>query len=816
MQYILCAISAIFLLSGVWPVHAANSENASPHKSYSGIYPHLAFFNNEQECGTGAVVPWAGSLWAVTYAPHKPEGSSDKLYEITPDLKQIVRPESIGGTPANRMIHRESQQLFIGPYVIDAQRNVRVIPYSEMYGRPTGNARHLTDPVNKIYSASMEEALYEIDVNSLEVKTIYHDEQVTGQPKSDLPGYHGKGLYSGQGRLIYANNGEHGPEARINPFVASGVLTEWNGSEWTHILRNQFTDVTGPGGIYGNQHPETDPVWSIGWDAKSLILMMLDHGTWYRFRLPKASHSYDGAHGWNTEWPRIRDIGEDDLLMTMHGMFWRFPKQFSAGKTAGIRPRSSYLKVVGDFCRWQDRIVLGCDDTAQNEFLNTRKAKGHIAAPQSQSNLWFLKPEQLDQLGPVIGRGGVWLNDNIKANQPSDPFLFSGYTRRMLHLAQDGGRSSAIRIEIDREGTNKWEHLTELKLSANGYLWHEFDQNESGAWLRLISDSDISSATAWFEFSGDDIRSNESDGIFEGLATIGDTDITGGVMRASSDKKRTLQFAASRQNDASSEAVGYYELDVDMKLVHRESNSSWKQLQKDAAIPAREGILEIDKASVIYIDDSGKRFRLPKSDSNYDNPGPLGWGRLDREVATERDLFNCHGTFYELPAENAGGFSRVRPVASHKLQIFDYCSYRGLMVISGVSRNTAADNSHIIQSDDGRTALWVGAIDDIWKLGKAVGLGGPWKKSAVKAGAVSDPYLIRGYDRKTLDMLSTKATTVRAEIDLTGMGDWKVYKTFKLASNVSKTYEFPDAFQAYWIRFTSSAETTLTAQLIYE
>ena len=57
-------------------------------------------FNEEGECGTGAVVPWADRLWAVTYSPHEPRGSSDKLYEITPDLRLIVRPESIGGTPA--------------------------------------------------------------------------------------------------------------------------------------------------------------------------------------------------------------------------------------------------------------------------------------------------------------------------------------------------------------------------------------------------------------------------------------------------------------------------------------------------------------------------------------------------------------------------------------------------------------------------------------------------------------------------------------------------------------------------------------------
>jgi hypothetical protein len=87
--------------------------------------------------------------------------------------------------------------------------------------------------------------------------------------------------------------------------------------------------------------------------------------------------------------------------MTMHGTFWRFPKTFSAAQAAGIRPRSTYLKVIGDFCRWDDRLVFGCDDAAKSEFLNTRQAKGVLQPPgQSQSNLWFADPQLLDQLGP--------------------------------------------------------------------------------------------------------------------------------------------------------------------------------------------------------------------------------------------------------------------------------------------------------------------------------------------------------------------------------------------------------------------------------
>ena len=81
----------------------------------SGVNPELHTFNREGECGTGA------------YAPHMPNCSTDKLYEIKPNMTRVIRAESIGGTPANRLIHKESNQLFIGPYAIDEKGNVRVM-----------------------------------------------------------------------------------------------------------------------------------------------------------------------------------------------------------------------------------------------------------------------------------------------------------------------------------------------------------------------------------------------------------------------------------------------------------------------------------------------------------------------------------------------------------------------------------------------------------------------------------------------------------------------------------------------------------------
>jgi len=196
----------------------------------SGRYPHLAVFNTGGECGIGALASWAGRLWFITYSPHKPAGSDDKLYWIGPDMRMHACPESIGGTCANRMIHRESQQLFIGPYVVDSKGLVRVIPFARMFGRHTANARHLTDPANKLYYFTMEEGLYEVDVHTLAVTTIHADTQRGG--KNLLPGYHGKGAYSSQGRLVVSNNGER----KRNPnepwpllYDTAGCLAEWDG-----------------------------------------------------------------------------------------------------------------------------------------------------------------------------------------------------------------------------------------------------------------------------------------------------------------------------------------------------------------------------------------------------------------------------------------------------------------------------------------------------------------------------------------------------------------------------------------------------------
>lgn len=790
----------------------------------SGIYPHLAFYNNEGECGTGAVVPWAGSLWAITYGPHLPYGSSDKLYQISEDMTLNIRPESIGGTPADRMIHKESDQLFIGSYAIDNQGNVRVIANKEAPGRYTGLARHLTDPQSKLYIGTMEEGFYELDVNTLETKTLYVDGNVTKPKENDtqnnhvnalLPGAHGKGLYSGQGVLVYSNNGEPGPQALKQFDIESGSLSEWDGKDWKVIRRNQFVEVTGPGGIYGNPNPQTDPVWATGWDHKSLLLGVRDNGKWHFYRMPKASHSYDGAHGWNTEWPRIRNIGTEsqpDYLMTMHGMFWRFPGTFSASNTAGIRPRSAYLKVIGDFTRWNDQLVFGCDDSAQKEFLNKRKAKGGIEGPgQSNSNLWFTSVEQPDLLGPNNAGGYVWMEENIKADAVSEAFLFSGWQNRSAWIKNSGSQTVTFRFEIDNRGNNQWTELKKVTLAGNSSALVPFNSSETGEWIRVSTDKNTVASVS-FTYTGNDTRKNQPDAIFKGLVKIGNIVPTKGLLYGLGDNRRSMGFLA----DIKDGETAYYEIDEQMNLIKKEDPQTAEFIGKKFAIPRQA--VEIDGNSVLIVDDLGRRWRLPLGNNAYDQPTVNGSLRICREVATERDLFNCHGTFYELPAENADGYAKIRPVASHNFHINDYASYRGLLVMTGVDPKAGAGNEHIFVSKDKKAAVWAGVIDDLWKLGKPTGKGGPWTHTDIKPGQFSDPYLIGFYDNRHLKLShkSDKMITFAVEVDPTGDGNWTKYIDFEVEPGDTFTYEFPKEFAARWIRFSANEATTATVLLEYK
>ncbi len=764
--------------------------------SVSGVFPSLAYYNDEGECGTGAVVPWAGSLWVVTYGPHCPTGSSDKLYQITPDKRLITRPESVGGTHANRLIHRESGQLFIGTYLIDRAGKVRTIPIHTMPGRLTGAARHLTDPANKIYVTDMEEALYELDVNTLQTRTLIRDghnaaafnglfKRLGVKPPlgwdtaevSELFGYHGKGTCSGFGRVFYANNGWYCEEAMKNPAIPAGALAWWSperAENWHLIRPNQFTDITTRDGIYGNEHPNTNPIWAMGWDAKSVILSVTTNGTtWVDYRLPKGSHAYDGAHGWNTEWPRIREIGDPEtFLATMHGTFWRFPAGFRPGEARGIRPRSNYLKVIGDFCEWQGKVVLGCDDSARNEFLNKRSVKGTIKGPaKSHSNLRFVDEAELDRMGPAIGNMVVWHRADIAAGETSAPHLLAGYSYKWAWVSE-----GTYAVEVDAQGAGDWKAAGTLHAGGNDL------SSLSGEWVRFVAEAATRNATVALCYRAEDARLVDT---FDALPAK--------KVALGKGERALLHVNAADPAALSLSVMGEKGYKIDAALALTDFPAAAKAVAADA--PLRLDVLQYEPSSILYVDDAGNRWRLPYGTARHE---PFANGRVCREVCTERDHFNAGGIYYELPAENAHGFAGVRPVTTHNRDLVDYASWRGLFALSL----------------PGEVRLM--AIDDFWGAGKVVGFGGPWQEAAVHAGEPSDAFLINGFDKKTLTLAANVATTVTLEVDVTGWGVWVKAGSYALKAGEQKTVELPRALSGYWARTTATENCTATALFTFD
>jgi hypothetical protein len=341
----------------------------------------------------------------------------------------------------------------------------------------------------------------------------------------------------------------------------------------------------------------------------------------------------------------------------------------------------------------------------------------------------------------------------------------------------------------------------------------EFSKNEPGEWVRVKVNASTRT-TVHFSYSGHENRHDSPSPMFHGLSGINNQKSYGGLLYGLGDDRRALGVAAVHFDGSHAAEAGYYELDGNLQLVKKDDPETNRFIREKFAIP--KNVLEVDESSVLIIDDKNRRWRLPLGDNAYKSLTDNACLRVCREVATERDLFHASGTFYELPAENADGFAKIRPVASHPFRIHDYASYRGLLVMTGLNPTVSA-SEHIVVSDDGQAAVWTGVIDDLWELGKPTGNGGPWKNAAVKAGEPSDPYLIGFYDKRSLEIShnALESVTFRIEVEPVGHGPWMLYKKVTVQPGKRFEHQFPENFQARWIRFTANINCSATAWLEY-
>jgi hypothetical protein len=421
---------------------------------------------SRSECGVGALMPWADALWAVTYNSHKAAtGTGLALYRIDSNLK-TEQVHTHNGTHANRYLHKESSQAFIGPYAIDAKGNWRFLEALKDV-RLTGTMTHLKDPANLVYMLGMEGELYEVDVSTLKVRLLDDLTARLGRKRRA----HFKGAFTGQGRLVVANNGfyEFGEE--------DPGLAEFDGAKWNILSRKPHMECMGRENM-GNV------IFCTGWDECSVLLWALVKGKWQRYRLPKGGHVHN--HAWQTEWMRIREVETEHYLMDIHGLFYELQPIAWENAIWGVKPICNHLRIIPDFTAFRGLLALAGNQTSPNNDNNR-----YVGQPQS--GIWFGKSDDLWQWGKPSGWGGPWRNTPIAANTPSDPFLMTGFGQKVLHLSTN--KTTTIAIEIDFLGNGSWVPYEKITLSR--YAHHVFPAGFSAHWVRLTANT---SATLSAEF----------------------------------------------------------------------------------------------------------------------------------------------------------------------------------------------------------------------------------------------------------------------------------------------------------------------------
>ena len=452
----------------------------------SGVFPHLAVkaghFPARTETGIGALMPWAERLWFVTYVAHKSAtGSGTGLFTVDDDLGIAKHPQSVVGTYANRMIHKQSSQCIIGPHIIDTEGAVRT--FRELVNtRLAATCEHLFDPANKVYFLGMEGEFYEADVKTLKVTQLANLLTELAVEENCRP--HFKDAYSDHGRVVVANNSYYATD--YDRGFSDGRLAEWDGTKWTVLERTQFNTVAGrKAGDLGHG------IYAVGQDRASAILKLyLPETGWQTYRLPKSTHTQD--HAWTTEWPRIREVESERWLLNASGMFYELPSMTYANRIWGVRPICSHLRIIGDYCSWNGLLVMAGDQTTPISDTNT-----YVGQPQA--NLWMGKTDDLWSWGKPQGWGGVWYKEHVKAGVPSDPFLMTGFDKKCLHLMHDGP-TARFAVEIDFVGDGTWCRYAELQPRSAGYAHHEFPSGFSAHWVRLTPTEDCV-ATAQFTYT---------------------------------------------------------------------------------------------------------------------------------------------------------------------------------------------------------------------------------------------------------------------------------------------------------------------------
>jgi hypothetical protein len=434
-------------------------DGVVPQLEPAGIDPDLS-----GDRGIGALLAWDGHLWGVACGAPGDQGGG--LYELGPDPLARRHPASVPGEHTNRLIHHESAQAFLGPYVLAAHasevRRITVLTNQ----RVAATARHLADPAHRVYQITRDGLLFETDVASLETTQVADLKRELHLPESARSNF--RAAATGQGRLIVACDTYEEPDYLGKR--SAGRLAQFDGKAWSIVEEDPFVDVAAP----AESSDESAPIYAIGWDKASTVLRVLHRGTWRRYRLPKGGSSWDRGGG--QLGMRIRAIDPGRALLDASGLFYELPATMPGGHLWGIVPVARHLRSCPDFIPWRGLLALAGEAESP--------ACGTLG-----SNLWFIPLDRLWSLGNPQGWGAVWWDDLIEPDAVSDPFLMTGFDQKVLHLTHTGDEVATFTIDVDFLGDGTWKTYASIQVFPGVYAHHEFPPGYAAHWVRVRCDT---------------------------------------------------------------------------------------------------------------------------------------------------------------------------------------------------------------------------------------------------------------------------------------------------------------------------------------
>ena len=201
--------------------------------------------------------------------------------------------------------------------------------------------------------------------------------------------------------------------------------------------------------------------------------------------------------------------------MDMHGMFYELPPLAWGGGIWGVKPISQHLRMIPDFASWRGFLVLGGNQVS-SIFDN------NLVTGQSQSGLFFGKTDDLWGFGKPQGFGGPLLDDDVTAGVPSDPYLMTGFDKKVLHLSYgadcfSSGGSMVVDVDFvgnaghvnSRGGIRPWSPFKSFEYSDSSvasldgsyYAHYTFEPGFSAHWVRFRSTTNCSGVTTWLTYT---------------------------------------------------------------------------------------------------------------------------------------------------------------------------------------------------------------------------------------------------------------------------------------------------------------------------